>query len=226
MNGGETFLSGTPRQVVAALAPAVSGIYRIVNCANGKVYVGSSVDLFLRLRSHLGQLAKNKHRNSYMQRSWNEHGEGNFRFEVVRLCPIEVLLAQEQAEMDRLHSADERFGYNLSPTAGNTLGVKYSPEVCKKISRIMKGKNTAPKSAETRAKMGAWQRGRVLPSETCAKMSAAQRGRVGRQPSAATRIKLSKGRKGKKHTLEARQKISLAVSAFHAARRGATVLLH
>ena len=43
--------------------PKKSGIYQIRNLVNGKIYVGSAVNLRARMQSHFGELKNNKHNN-------------------------------------------------------------------------------------------------------------------------------------------------------------------
>ena len=61
----------------------VSGVYAITNAKNKKVYVGSSRDIANRWQTHKRQLTTNTHSNFELQRDWNQHGEGVFRFEVL-----------------------------------------------------------------------------------------------------------------------------------------------
>lgn len=73
------------------------GIYQIRNVVNGKVYVGSSVDLINRRSNHFRQLRKNIHHNIKLQYSYNKHGELSFVFEVVEFVDKpEDLISREQ----------------------------------------------------------------------------------------------------------------------------------
>lgn len=100
-----------------------SGVYRIINIANNKTYIGSSVDIKKRLSSHFNSLRKKNHANSHLQRSFNKHGEDRFMTEVLIKCPIEELIALEQYLMDYYKPE-----YNIAKIAGSTLGVKPSLE--------------------------------------------------------------------------------------------------
>lgn len=44
-----------------------SGIYKITNNANGKVYIGQSQNIYARRKQHLTELAHGKHPNRDMQ---------------------------------------------------------------------------------------------------------------------------------------------------------------
>ena len=62
------------------------GIYKITNTVNGKIYIGSAVDLSRRKRDHFWSLRKGTHCNAYLQKSFNKYGENNFSFEVLSTC--------------------------------------------------------------------------------------------------------------------------------------------
>jgi len=59
------------------------GIYRIKNLVNGKIFVGSSLNLHGKSNSFKFQLKSGLHVNSELQRDFNQFGEENFVFEVV-----------------------------------------------------------------------------------------------------------------------------------------------
>ncbi len=71
------------------------GIYRIRNENDGKTYVGQSNDVHLRLEGHRQKLFSGKHRNSNLQRAWNEEGSEAFSFDVV-----EILDAPSKEELN------------------------------------------------------------------------------------------------------------------------------
>lgn len=45
----------------------LSGIYKITNLTNGKVYVGQSQNIFMRRKQHFTQLRRGVHENKQMQ---------------------------------------------------------------------------------------------------------------------------------------------------------------
>lgn len=117
----------------------VSGIYKITNIVNNKCYIGSSANIKLRWCWHKTNLKKNQHHSKYLQRSYNKHGEDNFKYEILFTCPIKDLLRLEQYCINNYNSQ-----YNLCKIAGSSRGVKASVETRKKLSIASKGrKHTA-----------------------------------------------------------------------------------
>src|SRR5258708_40355023 len=97
-----------------------SGIYRFVNWANGKMYIGSAVNLKNRKKNHLISLRLNKHFNRYLQAAYNKGGGCNILFEVIEYVENKVnLIEREQYYLDKFKSYEREVGYNLSPTAGS-----------------------------------------------------------------------------------------------------------
>jgi|SRR3990167_7585417 len=167
-----------------------SGIYTIVNKANGNCYIGSAVDVFNRRCVHFWSLRKGNHHNAHLQRAWSKYGEGNFEFIVLEYCDKGALLEREQHHIDTLQPE-----YNICTMAGNTLGRKFSQEAIEKIRLAHLGKVT---SQETRIKLSAVGKGRIITAETRAKMSAAQMGNqkgLGRIVSPEARAKSSASNK-------------------------------
>lgn len=97
--------------------PVLSGIYVIRNQINGKVYVGSSKDIYTRWTRHRHDLKRNIHCNVVLQRAWNKYGEDNFIFEIQELVDNKNLFDREQYWYDFYNSASNEYGYNLSPIA-------------------------------------------------------------------------------------------------------------
>ena len=134
----------------------MSGIYKIVNCVNGKFYVGSSVNFNNRKRLHLFYLRNGNHQNVHLQRSWNKYGETSFKFEfVVELNDTKKLLLEEQKWLDKYCGTGVL--YNMCPIAGSSLGRKCSEETKQKIAKKAFGRIV---SAETRKKLSKSSRGR------------------------------------------------------------------
>jgi group I intron endonuclease len=207
-------------------ARILSGIYVIRNTVNGKVYVGSAVDLTTRWGQHRYLLDKRTHHCRYLQHAWTKHGAIAFVFEVIEtIQETKGLIAREQVHLDDAFASG--LAYNISRTAGSVLGVKhteetrmkvsaagkgrvYSLERNAKISASRKGKKRAPFSLAARINMGLASKGRTKSPETRAKSSAALKGikrpaelmaklralNTGRKHSAQSRANMSAARKG------------------------------
>lgn len=117
-----------------------SGIYKISNKLNGKIYVGSAVNLLNRFSTHQYALNNNKHKNSHLQSAWNLYGSEAFSFEILEFVQKEHLIEREQFYIDLFNSSHREAGYNKAKIAGNTVGVKASAETRFKQSAARLGK--------------------------------------------------------------------------------------
>jgi group I intron endonuclease len=122
----------------------ISGIYKITNSINGKIYIGSAQWIHRRWDRHRSDLNLQRHGSRHLQRSFNKHGMSVFIFEVIEECSVEDLLVREQYYLDLYKSFDPKIGYNISPTAGSNLGWKATDETRKRMSDSRKG---IPKTA-------------------------------------------------------------------------------
>jgi group I intron endonuclease len=65
-----------------------AGIFQVKNTANGKVLLGSSLNLEGPLNSHKFMLKIGKHRNEILQQEWNEFGADAFVFEILEVVKV------------------------------------------------------------------------------------------------------------------------------------------
>jgi len=106
-----------------------SGIYKITNIINNKIYIGSAVNVYIRWKAHIQLLQNNNHHSIYLQNSWNKYGGGNFKFEVIEYVEDNnLLIEKEQYYFDIYKPYNPLYGYNESPTASSPLGVKHTDE--------------------------------------------------------------------------------------------------
>jgi hypothetical protein len=68
--------------------PKLQGIYKITNVKTKKCYIGSAVNLKLRLQRHLYEFEKNLHNNLHLQRIFNKYGFEIFEVEILELFDI------------------------------------------------------------------------------------------------------------------------------------------
>jgi hypothetical protein len=78
----------------------LSGIYRIRNLTNDKIYIGSAFRFYDRFRVHLSRLNNNKHDNDHLQKSYNKYGKNNFIFEIIELSTQENIYDLEKKYLD------------------------------------------------------------------------------------------------------------------------------
>lgn len=91
-----------------------SGIYCIKCIITDKVYVGKSINLYERFKSHTTALnRKSKDENSYLIRAWHKYGSENFEYLVLEYCSKDKLKEKELYWIDKLNSLDKSKGYNL-----------------------------------------------------------------------------------------------------------------
>ena len=181
-----------------------TGIYKITNLVNGKVYIGASRNIEKRWSNH------KKRVNSPIHSDLEALGEENFKFEVLLECP-ETMLAQWERDMICLYDADDpEKGYNSRDDRPYNL----------KMSEVLKGRKL---SDETRRKLSEAHKevrskgftGCKHTEESKHRMSEAHKGQrawnKGHKTSDETRRKISeahKGHKGCKFTDETKRKIS------------------
>lgn len=175
-----------------------SGIYAILNIYNEKYYVGSAMNLQKRWYEHLRTLKFNKHFNVLLQRTYNKYWTNPFIFTVLEHCDNKKLIEREQYWIDKL-----RPEYNLSPSAGNTFGLK--------ISLAGRLNMKKPKSESHKNNLSKANLGKKHSLETKLKMSIAHKNRE-RLPDVGKLIsKKRKGQKMKPQTNEHKNSIRLAV---------------
>ena len=153
----------------------VGGVYLWINRVNGKMYVGSSINLYPKMSRYF---TNNAH--GIIGQALLKYGLEGFVL-VIFLVPDaspDLVLALEQSVLDGCVCV-----YNISPTAKSPAGVKHSEESKAKISAALKGKRSALKgrkrSDETKAKISAAMKaaghpnyGKNLSDEHKAKISA------------------------------------------------------
>lgn len=182
-----------------------SGVYKITCITNGKIYIGSSLDIKKRWSGHQYDLRKNKHPNPHLQGAWNKYGEASFIFEVVELVMPWSRIDREQYWLDKLKPYDRTIGFNIGVKANSgTSGRKLSPEHIAKSAAAHRGRKQPREAVE---KTAAKNRGRKHNPEFGTAISARMKG-VAKTPEA--RAKMSIAKKGKKLSPEHIEKIRLA----------------
>ena len=216
-------------------------IYKTTNLANGKFYIGKSIHDD---PSYLGS-------GTLLKRDIEKHGEHTFKKEILQYC-LTVKELNEREIFWISETKAKELGYNIAD--GGHGGNTYNEEISKRISEKFKGRvfseETVKKraatrainpekykhSAETKAKIGSYHKGKKLSPEHIAIITKLGKEKIfseqflaqqkkdkrgvnhpcyGKSPSEETRRKLSEAHKrnprkpnlGKKMSEETKKKI-------------------
>lgn len=90
----------------------ISGIYKITNLNNNKVYIGQAVNIAERLRTHIKAGIGIDPTNSELYKDMKKIGVENFTFEILEACPPSILNDKEKFWISFYHGQD--FGYNIT----------------------------------------------------------------------------------------------------------------
>lgn len=108
------------REYAERVKPA--GVYQVKNLANGKVLLGSSLNLEGPLNRHKFMLKIGSHTNKALQNDWDEFGPEKFAFEILEEARrkdvpgfnlADELTLLEMIWLEKLKPFGER-GYNLN----------------------------------------------------------------------------------------------------------------
>lgn len=109
------------------------GIYSFKCTRNGKVYIGSSVDIRKRKDNHLSLLRRNKHYNTYFQNIFNKYGEESLKFSIIEECSRENLLEREIFYITKNNN-----DILINIVKNDIKRPSKSPEIRRKISKRIK----------------------------------------------------------------------------------------
>jgi hypothetical protein len=130
-----------------------SGIYKITNKLNGRIYIGSSKLFKLRWKQHSKALRNNKHSNKFLQRDFNKCGEEVFVFEIVEgtdgKTKEERLLIEEAYINQYFDSGKECYNFNTWAVAKEGPWSNDPEETKRKISASAKKMWSNPEKASS-----------------------------------------------------------------------------
>jgi group I intron endonuclease len=151
------------------------GIYSFKNLANGKQYIGSSINIENRIRQHLCALIHNKHHSILFQYAFNKYGWEYFEATIMEECTLEELHEREQFYLDTIRPFDSSIGYNISmdaiaPTRGRKINLS-DESMQKKRDRMLGNTITLGyhHTDDTRQRMSNSRKGRSPSEETLRK---------------------------------------------------------
>lgn len=154
-----------------------AGIYRIVVYRGDKppkYYIGQASILRKRRDVHFRTLRLGTHKTGTLQRAFAKYGRDAFRFEVLLICERrkEIMDFYEQTVVD---SYDPELLYNMNLLCiGSRLGRAMRAETKAKIGAGNKGKARSPEHCDAVRQSNSK---RVVSEETRAKMSAVRTGK-------------------------------------------------
>jgi len=179
-----------------------SGVYKITNQENGKMYIGSCKCFQVRASQHLKSLKKQKHHNKHLQHAFNKYGTDAFLFEVIKVVDGDKL-ARTTCEQTYLDEQKDNWQgcYNIAKKTVNKQGPwSKTPE------------ETRKKHSESTKKMWQDPEHRAKVSKANSKATKAQwKDPISRAKLEKATRKSSKKRVGKSwgsHTEEHKQKMS------------------
>lgn len=109
-----------------------SGVYKIENIKNNKVYIGESFNIEERWKVHINDLNKGKHHSRKLQEDWNEYGKDCFKFDILESIDVKsickythyelqecILLIEENRYISKFNACEN--GYNMENTVNEIL---------------------------------------------------------------------------------------------------------
>jgi group I intron endonuclease len=177
-----------------------SGIYCLTHRDTGRRYVGSSVDIRSRMRSHLYFARKDA--RICISRAIQKYGAASFDAHVVCFAELSEIPKIETHLIEAWNTAGP-LGFNTFATATANYGHTVSEATRRRLSEMNKGK--APSKACQLAHAEHMKTWRPLPQHLAALIAGAKK----KKPQGFS-IKLSMAQLGKKHSEESKAKMRAA----------------
>lgn len=206
-------------------------IYKIRNVVNQKFYVGSTINMKERTRTHRNRLRGNRHHSSHLQAAWNKYGEECFVFEVVEyVASVDALQVAEDVWL--AEHVGQPYCYNKSrysdtpmrgirtedhPCFGRVRPAEEVAAISASVKKLYEGgfdprtgkrhteETKAAISAKVQAALAEGRSGKFIPSEeTRKRMSQALKGNQNAKGHVRTEVhrqKLSEANKGNQNWL-------------------------
>ncbi len=111
-----------------------SGIYKLTLVEDGRIYVGSSVNIEKRWIGHKKAAESENDSIQYIQKALRKYGFDSFSWEVLEICSEEMLIEREQYYLDTLQPFPRlNRGFNIREIADSNLGITFSNEAKQKL---------------------------------------------------------------------------------------------
>ena len=184
-------------------------IYRVTNQKNGKIYIGQTRQSLEDRRADHLRKAFTHSSQSHFHAALRKHGKDVFSWEAIETVEtLQILNEREAFWINHYQSSNPDVGYNLTLGGGQIV---FHESVCQRISKNVSGSRNGnfgkPKSAETKAKMSAAQKGRKKTPEQIEKMRVVA---TGKKMSQETIEKMRLAHTGRKRTKEEIEKSRLS----------------
>lgn len=102
------------KESISFLKKNIRGIYIILNTKNNKFYLGSSICIKSRLKSHIKEINGNRHHSKHLYNSVIKYGWNNFKFYIIEeIDKDKNLFDTEQIYLDKYKPYNNNVGYNI-----------------------------------------------------------------------------------------------------------------
>lgn len=118
----------------------MTGIYKITNRTNNKVYIGQSRDIYARWNRHrIAAYNPNYPQyNCLIYRAIRKYGLNNFEFAVLEQCDEKILNQREQYYIDLFDATNSDKGYNMITSAQYSNNSPITEEIAENIRQLLK----------------------------------------------------------------------------------------
>ena len=118
----------------------ITGIYKITNLIDGKIYIGQSRNIEQRFQQHK-LIPFRKSADDYdkvLYQAIREYGLDNFQFEIIEECKEEELNQKENYYIDFYKSNNPDYGYNKTTTPYYVNNIKITQDLLQQIIQDIK----------------------------------------------------------------------------------------